>query len=839
MAFNLDLKNIRSKEQQSSSKIAKERLDFSQSKKGVSPLCSDSSHKLRKDAESKIFVQPTKNSCQQSAKGNGTRSDELVKHMTNLPSYLQRADRGEHIQENPLNFGVLDWAQLEKWKHKQKRTPAKASNYTSFDGGESSSRQATNSSRAASNGKSNKEGLSDFRYVKRSQHFQNEERRKDLDKIDSGVRTFASFLTPEGASLVTNEKRYSRDGEAEKRIEGLQVFNLKKKERNQEFATDRGLPSSTFKSKGVTVGSKKKISSSSNKTKLKDDQLQESDTVVNHKQGHSKPNNIVLLRPREISYGKDKPKINDDQLQDSGIDNNQKQCHSKPNNIVLLRPRDIPQLGSPDIFVRSRARMSFDEILLQSSQSNSSNISLHEDPNSEGVFSEIPHSSELRSMDEPAVTSETIQQRTDTDQGTDYSSVASETPPFSIKSSSLQSEGAYFENDALDNKLTDHCDFSKLKESLDQETAELTAKRGRLSSSHRFSFSLSRIGRSFSFKEGSSLPQFSSSYVSAKSGPVTSVSSARWYSSSKEQENGHNRSRSNSFRRLLDPILKHKASKVRHSTESSLTQKGSLDSISFRTTSFRESLPDEMSEGSSIQALLQVTTENGLPFYKFELINEMQILAAAMQNLASSDKDTLSCYLTFYLLNEIKKKSGGWISHGSREKSCGYVYNVVGRMKFSSSTITKSSNQNSKRLSELKEYVLLGVEDQPDQGPPKVIHSRELAAVVVEIPPENFILKELHWDNNLKRGCSKCLAQDRCTCHSGENDVSISTTVILPGGIHGSPNKGEPSPLIKRWKSGGLCDCGGWDIGCKLLVLSNQKQSSKSHLERFELFVQV
>ncbi|XP_028785010.1 uncharacterized protein LOC114740923 [Neltuma alba] len=839
---------MRSKEQYSSKKV-KERFDLPQFENGFRPPVGNPSHRVRQDADANIFVQPTRNSRRQSSKRRATKNDELVKHMTNVPHYLLHADREENIPDNPLNFGVLDWTQLEKWKHKQSRRPAKSTNLTSFQDGESSSRKATKSSAAATIGTSHKKGLYEgakpyFQNVRRSQQFETEEKRKDLDQSVSAVRTFASYLREDGVSLVSNESKYSRDSKAQKSMEGLQEFTLKKKEKNRDFGSDMGSRSSKFKSKGVSEGSKKNGSSRSNKMNIKNEELQESDIDVmeshdvNNKRAHTKPNNIVLLRPREISSSSNKTKIKDNQLQESDTDANHKQGHRKPKNIVLLRPRPNPQ-SSSNISDLSRRRTSFDEFLAGSGRSSLSIVSLFEDINAEGSCSQISHSSEQCSMAQPVPTLGSLLLRTETDQGTDCSSVASETP-FSSKSSSLHSEGAYFERDALSDKLTNQCDLSDLKETLDQETAELTAKRGRnLSRSRRFSFSLSRIGRSFSFKEGSTLPQLSSTYVSAKSGPVTSSSSARWYSSSKEKDSGHDRSRSSPLRRLLDPILRRKASKVRNSAESSQVQKGSLDSISFRTTSVSESLPDEMSEGSLSQAHLQVTIKNGLPFFKFVPNNEAEILAAAMKSVESSEKDDSNCYFTFYLLNEIKKRSGRWISHGSKEKGRDYAYNVVGQMRFSSSTITKPSNQDSKTLSVQREYVLLSVEiDQTDEGPPKVIRSGELAAVVVETPFESLINKGLEWDNNLVKGCLKCSAAEKCTCNLGENDVSGSTTVILPGGLHGSSDRGEPSPLIQRWRSGGLCDCGGWDIGCKLLVLSNPKLTSKSQRERFQLFVQ-
>lgn len=45
--------------------------------------------------------------------------------------------------------------------------------------------------------------------------------------------------------------------------------------------------------------------------------------------------------------------------------------------------------------------------------------------------------------------------------------------------------------------------------------------------------------------------------------------------------------------------------------------------------------------------------------------------------------------------------------------------------------------------------------------------------------------------------------------------------IIVPAGHHGGPKTkdGGPTSLIERWRLGGHCDCGGWDIGCPLKVL--------------------
>jgi hypothetical protein len=76
---------------------------------------------------------------------------------------------------------------------------------------------------------------------------------------------------------------------------------------------------------------------------------------------------------------------------------------------------------------------------------------------------------------------------------------------------------------------------------------------------------------------------------------------------------------------------------------------------------------------------------------------------------------------------------------------------------------------------------------------------------------------------------------------------TVRATVVLPGGVHSLPSKGGPSSLLERWKSGGSCDCGGWDLACKLKILAGENQASKKSWSskayfadyQFDLFVQV
>lgn len=55
-------------------------------------------------------------------------------------------------------------------------------------------------------------------------------------------------------------------------------------------------------------------------------------------------------------------------------------------------------------------------------------------------------------------------------------------------------------------------------------------------------------------------------------------------------------------------------------------------------------------------------------------------------------------------------------------------------------------------------------------------------------------------------------------------------SAIVPRGYHGgvASGTGGPSGLVERWRNGGRCDCGGWDLGCPIRVLSNYGGRSSS-----------
>ncbi|KAJ1299215.1 hypothetical protein BS78_01G514700 [Paspalum vaginatum] len=76
----------------------------------------------------------------------------------------------------------------------------------------------------------------------------------------------------------------------------------------------------------------------------------------------------------------------------------------------------------------------------------------------------------------------------------------------------------------------------------------------------------------------------------------------------------------------------------------------------------------------------------------------------------------------------------------------------------------------------------------------------EIAATVIEVP----FSKDKPRD--MKNGSSPCTVK-----------------VVTPSGLHGLPRDDEasPSPLLDRWRYGGGCDCGGWDMACPIDVFGN------------------
>ncbi|KAJ4849104.1 hypothetical protein Tsubulata_040771 [Turnera subulata] len=803
MAFSLDLKN--DSKQQENFRLVRETGPANQGKQGRKPedklksklSVSQSSGNLPRErrlhTNDGISLQKRASRSSQHHFDKSEKDDELVRYMSSLPGYLQRMDRGENMQDMALNVGVLDWTRLEKWKCKQKNVTTRDGSSALFPNvslsnkitSPSTSSNTVHSEIPAYRGKVNPPPWSS---ISSSQ--------ADHTSIDA-KHTFlnnAHVQHLEPASNTKNsadcQKRVPCTYRSSSRNDSDAVGDKdKRKHLDQRIASKARNSSSSSRSDGKSItkrkGSDHTIPSSSGAS---------SSEVKSHDASfHSKEQKNCAV---ETKNGTKK-------LQESSIDISPQHRTGDSKNIVLL----VPKKYSSN-YCQEEPRISVGENLREAERNSFADSFSHEELYSSEFQSEIPHSCPLPSGDKIKIEPHNMAHIVDNAKGekllTDICYKSKALPVSECEDNNIKFQTG---------------NVVETSKKMDQEASTVHSGKGRdPSPNRRFSFSLSRMTRSFSFKEGSTLPQLSSSYVSMKSGPVSSKASSCSDNSNTEKASGHSRARSSPLRRILDPLLKPKGSR---SAETAPPLKESLKS-SINTTEFLEK---EKHETSRIRALLQLTVRNELPLLRF-VVDNSSIIAVPLKNLSPSMKNSAGCNYTFYSVDEIKKKSGHWMNQAGKEKHSGYVYNVIGQMKVRRSASFDFSGQHPINQYTVKESVLFGVKlRQADQESPGFKPSGELAAVVVRTPSWNLSLDtelSVKDESLTKNGSSVYFPQNERFCKFSEDDQSRILTAILPGAIHGLPNEGVPSSLIHRWKTGGSCDCGGWDVGCKLRILSNE-----------------
>ncbi|CAF2137061.1 unnamed protein product [Brassica napus] len=238
------------------------------------------------------------------------------------------------------------------------------------------------------------------------------------------------------------------------------------------------------------------------------------------------------------------------------------------------------------------------------------------------------------------------------------------------------------------------------------------------------------------------------------------------------------------LRRFIEPLLKPRA------THSSGVQRKKLAITGCKTVNVNDSAHEK-----KVRAVLHATVKNNQPLFTFTVNKETNILAATQKKMGSSD-DEGEC-ISVYTFFSIKDRNSSWLNQRGRGQTHGVIIsNVVAQMRVSSSSSLPSGS--------MREFVLFSVElDQESVGKSDHLQLKnELAAIIV------------------KR---------RASLNHNAVNKDISATVILQSGVHSMPHKGGgPSSLIQRWRTGGSCDCGGWDMGCNLRILTTSNS--------FELF---
>ncbi|XP_052186979.1 uncharacterized protein LOC127797858 [Diospyros lotus] len=771
-----------------------------------------------KDVEN-IPSESSENRQKKCSKGKAIQNEELVKYMSELPSYLER---GENLKEKALNVGVLDWCRLEKWQYNRKPMSYQSSSCSPSNSNASSSFLTDESSVHSSRGRSSSPAQRMQRMAQQC-HI-NASPRENLSRccktsVEHVGGKFQDFEPASNGPLKGQQSIFPIYQSSSKSQSEIELKESRRKDAGPKIIPKIGV-SLDLKNDRAATWAKGKTNIQNGKSSSRLEKLQEPQSAIHHTYGERCK--TVVLPPRDYP---------------------ESSCSTSscPCDVATVNGR-----GSTEARRRRFSDGSFPKELFNADS-----------------YSDIPQLHPLPCEDDDMKNSQIKQPSSVDEKSVKISSEPSQTS-CSVKMSISPLRGRKLEKKSKVMPRNSIAIKSSEGSELKMGTVEVSKVRNP-SPTRRLSIGLGRIGRNATSKG-------SSEHYKAKCEPEKVMASTCLNDSNSDKPSGTNRSQSSPLRRILDQFLKPKAANSHHSVEpsekdltpadrvckpsnrrvESSTVKMKLDLTSCKTINVDNS--HQKRHGSTtMQALVQIAIKNGLPLFTFAVDNNSDILVATMKKVSTSRKDENCWIYTFFAVHEVKK-SNGWINQGSKGKSRGYVPNVVAQMTVSDCQNSSLLTQNSVDELGSRKFVLFAVDlRQADQQASDCQPNDEVAAIVVKFPKENG-----HHNDNISDKLATSLRKSppevNSYARSGESEENgspvqseeLRATVILPGGIHGQPRKGEPSSLIDRWKSGGLCDCGGWDMGCRIRVLANHMKPSrissshKTHGDacRFELFDQ-
>jgi hypothetical protein len=713
-----------------------------------------------------------------------TTVDELVKHMSNVPSYLQRKETADHLQDRALNVGVLEWGLLANWSQQQKHELARSHGASPSN----TSRSVLFSSPSHSSASPSSRSLESNQSTPMSEHHHSSIRAQQSKLADKqhGMARYSPSPNSAVLSLLTGHGKHpSPENSCNYVDSGL--INV-------------SLPSGSLGSSSRSCGRHEMGEDEETRRKIED--------VVHHcsRRLFTDSDNIG----RNFFTSNNSGSMCNDPEQSSGL--NGENCGSLISDAVMDTPRNSSRL--PDVFF--------------------------EDINTSHEFPRIPYSCPLPVID----------------------SAAKE-----IGTTSTEARDNFVGTDA---KVSKNGNRNRSAMSGAENPPQCSSKFSDRVPDRLIGSGLNRVSRSSSLKE---------TPCARQPDAVPSVDKIGDRSSS------NSKGRRSPLRRMLDPILKPRhSSPVRPSfvpkchlpantTKQSLdmgrsvpqnVQRRSVDMVinsnypteaslnqpSHVLLNTARYLQQEKDSPTTRQALLQLAWKNGLPLFMLSY-GESDILAATVRKKGISEKDDLESTYAVFTVEEPKKKSGAWIKAGGKNKKHHLLSSIVGELKVA---LRKSRCHHTKNVHVHREFVLVGSEFVPssEESGDSLI-SGELAAFISALPQQEA--ETSNQSSSLNMGQNN-LAPIGCGCpplgnfqpsSRNANSGKANVIAVLPDGLHGTSTSGQPLPLIERWKSGGACDCGGWDEGCILSVLSGaapekdaiQANQAMDGSQRFELLAQV
>ncbi|KAI3822221.1 hypothetical protein L1987_09807 [Smallanthus sonchifolius] len=308
------------------------------------------------------------------------------------------------------------------------------------------------------------------------------------------------------------------------------------------------------------------------------------------------------------------------------------------------------------------------------------------------------------------------------------------------------------------------------------------------------------------------------------------------------------------FSKMFDPFTKSKSQKS--PLGSAIEEPSEAASVNTRNVTLRKSLLNEFSntEGDSqslkkdsccsiapssspahLSGSLRLRNKNGVPYLEFSVKNPHDVWVAKRWNTG----DGFNWVYTFHMAqNRRKSNVSGRGSKDHRSKE----FLMLAQMQVSCYLCTEIINSEAFNNSMLTEFVLydLARQRQSVTQAPDGLNPKEVSNEVVDqakVNSQNNIhtsnpwpVADLHPDLE-----SAAIVLQESKTDSGYL-IPAEVSVVIPSGNHGLPSDESQrvKPLLDRWRLGGGCDCGGWDMGCPLVVfgspgLKRDESCNKNH----------
>ncbi|XP_068640876.1 uncharacterized protein [Aristolochia californica] len=325
-----------------------------------------------------------------------------------------------------------------------------------------------------------------------------------------------------------------------------------------------------------------------------------------------------------------------------------------------------------------------------------------------------------------------------------------------------------------------------------------------------------------------------------------------------DQSKPYTKGRFSPFKKTLDPIKKSKSQRSSAVSSTKLgggsSNHGSSKIRRSRTLcksllhDFSKTAPMTEGDGYSVNknpssvthaspvhlhGVLKVDHNHGVPVFEFSVKNPEDVFSAKTWR---TDKACNWVY-TFHSYNRKNCDNNGWRAK-DKHRQC----SMVGQMQVSCYLCSEIRNGESLDNSTVTEFVLYDVgqarksiscqegQNGYNCGPngstlhpwvPTDLHPHlEVAAIVTQTP---FVSRHISKRKIGDEGDAGVNAEKPADFPTTAQRSPSKVKVVTPVGTHGLGSTDEcgPSPLLDRWRSGGGCDCGGWDMGCPLVVFDN------------------